>query len=246
MRGHLNQLLFNPLTGSRFDFPIPQSENFTFGFPMYIGPDFNPNSNPNENGDIAVLYSNEDYGEDDEFYSVGLWQFAARHLTKIVEVEVPSKSIAYFQGRLFVFDGETTETRVFDATTGDEPSGIRFISMIEACGDLLGVVMKYLGVGWEFEVYYLKDGGTNSHWVKMTSGIGDRMLFFEWPFSSVGLCLKASDFEGFRGNCIYFTTFSRGEVKAGYNLCRYDLESKETQVIPNTCGFSCWFVPSLY
>ncbi|KAJ3672499.1 hypothetical protein LUZ60_007220 [Juncus effusus] len=239
--------LFNPLTKSHFS--IPHIENSTVGSLIYIGPYQNPNSNPNKDGDIAIVFF---YKRKDGSASVVFWRFVDKWLEKVVEVEVPyTNSVAYFQGRFFVFDWKTVKTRVFDVTTGDEVlviplEGIRFDYLIEGCGDLLGVVKKSIRGQWQFEVYRLEDRGRNSRWVKITSGIDDRMLFLDGDRTGRGLCLKASDFEGFRGNCIYFLSLSHEDAYA-YNLKRYDLESKETQAIPHHHTFTgAWFVPTLY
>ncbi|KAJ3672408.1 hypothetical protein LUZ60_007129 [Juncus effusus] len=246
MRGYLQHSapsILNPLTRSHF--PIPQIENFTIRHSFFTGPDLTPNPNPNEIDNIGVILLN---GKKGGVYSVVYWRFANRQWTKIVEVEVSyPKSVSYFQGRLFVLDGLTTETRLFDITTGDEilvipPPGPEFDCLIEACDDMLGVVNKCISGVWQFDVYHLEDGGKDSRWVKMTKGIGDLMLFLEWE-TGCGLCLKASDFEGFRGNCIYFATLTG----YGIDLCRYDLESKKTQVLPHSSRFmGLWFVPRLY
>ncbi|KAJ3681467.1 hypothetical protein LUZ60_015956 [Juncus effusus] len=244
---HFSASLFNPL--SRFYFPIPLIKEFIIRYPIYIRPDSNPNPNPDENGGVVVVYRGEEGGRSP--YMV-FRRFVDGQLTEKVEIEVPCPNpISFSQGRLFVFDRRSAETRVFDVTTGNEvqvissPS-VEFVYLIEACGDLLGVVKKFMNEKWQFEVYRLEDASTDFRWVKMTKGIGDRMLFLDGDNPGCGLCLKASDFEGFSGNCIYFLTWSHGG-DYGHNLMRYELESMETQAIPNPRIFSgTWFVPSLY
>ncbi|KAJ3672497.1 hypothetical protein LUZ60_007218 [Juncus effusus] len=256
MHEHENHSVLNPL--SRSHFSIPKNENCLIGCPIYVGPNHNPNPSPNENDDVIIVILNLD--KNGSPHPLVVWRPVDRQLTKIVEIEFEvcyMKLVTCFKGRLFVVDKETGETRVFDVATGDEvlvipPADNIFDYLIEACDDLIGVVKKYISVGvWQFDVYRLEDGGTSSHWVRMTSGIGDRMLFLDETKGyrqSRGLCLKASDFEGFRGNCIYFTTWSR-ESQYSLYLGRYDLESKETQMVhhPSRSGFSgTLFVPSLY
>ncbi|KAJ3672498.1 hypothetical protein LUZ60_007219 [Juncus effusus] len=206
MHEHRNHSVLNPL--SRFHFSIPKNENCFIGCPIYVGPNHNPNPSPNENDDVIIVILN--LNRNGWHHPLAVWRLVDRQLTKIVEIEFEvyyMKLVTYFQGKLFVVDKETGDTRVFDVTTGDEVLVIPvadniFDYLIAACDDLLGVVKKYASGGWQFDVYRLEDGGTSSHWVKMTSGIGDRMLFLDeakFYRQSIGLCLKASDFEGFRG-----------------------------------------------
>lgn len=84
----------------------------------------------------------------------------------------------------------------------------RFSYLIEHCEELLGVWKNKLWCAsikeYRFEVYKLENNGRKhaeqQQQMKMNS-IGDRILFLN---SSTGFCFRASDFSGFKENCIYF------------------------------------------
>lgn len=105
------------------------------------------------------------------------------------------------------------DTRVIDIMTGDIVSYMPASSidhmhyLTEAYGNLLRVQrclksynLLLLNREYLIDVYQLEDAGTNPRWIKVND-IGDRMLFFDHGGSC--LCLKASDFEGCRGNRVY-------------------------------------------
>ncbi|KAF3322206.1 hypothetical protein FCM35_KLT13347 [Carex littledalei] len=94
----------------------------------------------------------------------------------------------------------------------------------------------------QFEVYRLENYPQNPHWTKL-SGIGDLMLF-----------LKASDFGGFRGNCIYFiTTRNKPKRSTEHVIGRFDIGLNKTEKIsaPAWLGNrtwerqATWFLPTL-
>ncbi|KAJ1701954.1 hypothetical protein LUZ63_001733 [Rhynchospora breviuscula] len=103
----------------------------------------------------------------------------------------------------------------------------------------------------QFEVFRLENYPQNPHWTKL-SGIGDLMLFLD---QQNGFSLKASDFGGFKGNCIYFITSGSKFPKKGYEhvIGRFDLESNRTERVPAPAWLglrkwerrAAWFIPTL-
>ncbi|XP_078182394.1 putative F-box protein At5g66830 [Carex rostrata] len=80
--------------------------------------------------------------------------------------------------------------------------------LVESCGEILSVSHNhsYKCRDFKFSIHRLEfeNGKGTPCWVELSS-IGDRILFFEItvPYGR-GFWLRASDFIGFKGNCIYF------------------------------------------
>jgi Protein of unknown function (DUF295) len=102
----------------------------------------------------------------------------------------------------------------------------------------------------QFEVHRLDNYPQNPHWTKL-SAIGDLMLFLDHCSC---FSLKASDYSGFRGNCIYFithSTISRRRTK--HVIGRFDMELNQVEEHSGPAWFgernlsvkAAWFVPSL-
>ncbi|KAJ3680628.1 hypothetical protein LUZ60_016906 [Juncus effusus] len=123
-----------------------------------------------------------------------------------------------------------------------------FDYLVESNGDLLRVFRKsdneidYNDCFFEIHRLDFEEGIPN--WVKI-EGIGDRVLFLE---RSHGFSFDSYGFDGFRGNCIYFTKhdccnkYSNEKV-----LCRYDIAERIIEVLPcrlETAG--TWIVPKIY
>ena len=108
-------------------------------------------------------------------------------------------SFGYYKGRLFLSLSIPKCTWVYDASTGTKTSieiphpgeHVNFNFLIDAMGDLLGVMMSYIEVvvpgevfqslwKYQFEVYRLEhtDDFGCCQWSKL-NGIGDRVLFLQ-------------------------------------------------------------------
>jgi hypothetical protein len=85
--------------------------------------------------------------------------------------------------------------------------------MVESRGEILRL-HHFMEEPCHFDIYCLSfsNGERKPCWLKITD-IGDRMLFLQYD---CGLSFCASNFPGFKGNCIYFLNSVR-------HLCRYDI-----------------------
>ncbi|XP_078167182.1 putative F-box/kelch-repeat protein At5g24040 [Carex rostrata] len=100
-----------------------------------------------------------------------------------------------------------------------------------------------------FQVYRLENYPQNPHWTKL-SGIGDLMLFVD---QKSGFSLKASEFGGFKGNCIYFIkTGKKPKCISEHVIGRFDIGLNKTEKIlaPRWLGNiwerqAGWFMPTL-
>ncbi|XP_078159092.1 putative F-box protein At1g44080 [Carex rostrata] len=170
----------------------------------------------------------------------------------------------YFQGlcfRVFVFieiiDISSLEVLYVIPPPKDEEmlrlKGFAYPYLIESCGEILAVccLESYKTMDYKFFIHRLEFGNGKGDpcWVKVSS-IGDRILFFHFPAGTGrGFCLKASDFAGFKGNCIYFINKSTN-YPSGHNqvINMYDIQNGETVFIdtPFDCGnLITWFMPTL-
>ena len=124
-----------------------------------------------------------------------------------------------------------------------------FADLIVTPGGLLGVDSLFpLYGGGEcvekccFKIYRLEDEDKKPHWIEL-SDIGDLMIFIG---SNNCFCLSASDFDGYKGNCIYFL---RSNNKTGHHsrscVVRYDLGKNRSEVVACTSSGNVWIVPSL-
>ncbi|KAJ3672494.1 hypothetical protein LUZ60_007215 [Juncus effusus] len=226
----------NPLTGSHFN--VTSKVCGMHPVLIFLG------ANPTGKGDIAIfLAEGETWKSWRSVVSVVSLLSDAAVLTKTFEVPILiGDAVAYYKERLYCSVRNTT--MVFDAINGDEilvfpQPEFGFQYFIDACGDLLRVRLNLLSMEERrYEIYRLEDGGTDLHWVKLTNGIGDRVLFLSY-FG--GLCLKAGDFDGFIGNSIYYI----GRNHEEYFLARYDLKSNKTQsLMPYAYRYwGSWFIP---
>ncbi|XP_078153908.1 putative F-box/kelch-repeat protein At5g24040 [Carex rostrata] len=157
-------------------------------------------------------------------------------------------SNVFYRGQFFSNDKVTGITNVVDIATKKlayqvaPPDGTKEDTkgctyMVESGGKILKLFQHYEAEQCHFDLHYLYfgDGGGKPCWVKITD-IGDQMLFLQ---NHSGLSLRASNFVGFKGNCIYF-------LKDWRYLCRYDIGDGTTEVL--CCPFDSvgpWFVPSL-
>lgn len=132
----------------------------------------------------------------------------------------------------------------------------RFSYLIEHCGELLGVWKNKLWCAsikeYRFELYKLENNGRQhgqqqQQWIKMNS-IGDRILFLN---RSTGFGFRASDFPGFKENCVYFISarFRRSAVgpqEEFFDVCKYDIKTGRTEKLKSVESIlAYWFFPSL-
>ncbi|KAJ4812207.1 F-box family protein [Rhynchospora pubera] len=214
------------------------------------------------NDEPALFY------KDDEHHFLCFWQSEKNDWT---EMTVPFiQTVAFYDHKFFFAEWGHQNKRVgvIDETTGvllsylPPPSDDFYHRYLIATDDgLLAVEMKD-GMSilpslvndltkCQFEVFRLENYPQNSHWIKL-SEIGDLMLFLD---KQNGFSLKASDFGGFKGNCIYFITFGSKFPKRGYEyvIGRFDLESNRTERVPAPAWLgirkwerrAAWFIPTL-
>ncbi|KAF3324397.1 F-box/kelch-repeat protein [Carex littledalei] len=173
----------------------------------------------------------------------------------------------YFKGLFFRVEDSTGVTTVMDISSRKElyviqPPKYEHMSkmsfagpyLVESCGEILNVCynQSYKRKNYKFYIYRLEfgNGEGNPCWVKLTS-IGDRILFFDFSYGNGhGFYLKASDFVGFKGNCIYFINVVIRAFDQSYNylIVMYDMENGETVFIDSPFGrFKeiTWFMPTI-
>ncbi|KAJ3706367.1 hypothetical protein LUZ61_010072 [Rhynchospora tenuis] len=218
--------------------------------------------NLTQNDEPALFY------KENEHNILCFWQSVTN---KWAEVRVPClKTVVFYDHKFFVTDNAIKygRIRVIDVSTGavlsylPPPTDNFYHGYLIATDDaLLAVevirstaVMPYLLIDLEkcqFEVYRLENYPQNPQWTKL-SEIGDLMLFLD---QQNGFSLKASDFGGFKGNCIYFITAGKKWPKPGseHVIARFDLESNKTERIPGPVWLgrrffarqAAWFLPTL-
>ncbi|KAK9755134.1 hypothetical protein RND81_01G004800 [Saponaria officinalis] len=94
---------------------------------------------------------------------------------------------------------------------------------LEAEADLVSYSEVYQTTG--FRVYKFNDAGEGRvHWEPMTD-LGDQMVFIG---NNLSLSLSASDFEGCKGNCIYYADDHSEKADAGV----YDLSNDCIEALP--------------
>ena len=151
-------------------------------------------------------------------------------------------------GQYFSNDEEIGITNVIDIATkklayqvapleGTNPLLMGRTIIVESGGKILKLFHHSKAEPCHFDIYclYFGDGKGKPFWVKITN-IGDQMLFLQ---NNHGLSFCASNFAGFKGNCIYY-------IKWGQYLCRYNIGDGTIEELP--CPFDsvdAWFVPSL-
>ncbi|XP_078166511.1 putative F-box protein At2g16290 [Carex rostrata] len=182
--------------------------------------------------------------------NIGYWDSKKK---KWNAVEVPyGRARAYYKERLYLYDHKT---HIVDMSTGAllsdilSPAGVYFADLIVTPAGLLGVdrLFPLYGGGQPvekccFKVYRLEDEDEKPRWIEL-SDIGDLMIFIG---SNNCFCLSASDFDGFKGNCIYFL---RSNNKTDHHsrcyVVRYDLGENISEVVACTRSCGDWIVPSL-
>ncbi|XP_078153160.1 putative F-box protein At1g44080 [Carex rostrata] len=170
----------------------------------------------------------------------------------------------YFKGLLFMVECCTGILKIMDVSAHKElylipPPKYEITAqsyyvgpyLVESCGEILAIFHShsYWCTDFKFYIHRLEfgNGKGNPCWVKLSS-IGDRILFLQINLSwgSHGLCLRASDFAGFKGNCIYFTFNQSAGHFSVVNM--YDMGNGETTGINTPFGqedYITWFMPTL-
>ncbi|KAF3329576.1 F-box protein [Carex littledalei] len=233
--------LLNPIT--RNEIPLPPTNSY-WHRPIFISGD-----------DVVVCW------ESSGIRTVGLCQPGDREWKKI---QIPSGANGqmYYKGLYYVNEKETLTTKVMDIKTGATMSTIppliiskitgeprRLDYLIVSTGELLGVCRSK----WaktvrdsKFEVYRLDEENKVPQWVKIDS-IGDRVLFLD---DTIGFSLKASEFQGLKGDSIYFIAYlypvDRDDLYE-YPLCRYNMKNgrAEAALGGDLVNMSSWFFPSI-
>ncbi|KAJ3706975.1 hypothetical protein LUZ61_010680 [Rhynchospora tenuis] len=231
--------LFNPLTGLEISIPYPKEFE-----------EFSVVSNPFQKDLVVILGSILDL---DETF-VGLIRPGDQAwVIRKLDMMLYERVCLWYDGMCYINEygtptwiGDAT-TRLILSTVPPPPRGSRPMSpryMLETCGEIL-LIFTYMAFMYkleeiDFSIYRLNKVGENYQWVKVRD-IGDRMLFLDYVRS---FALRASDFSGFRGNCIYFYKYDYKRLR--YLLCRHDLETGTTEVLPNFSGkWSTWMIPNL-
>ncbi|KAJ4798958.1 F-box protein (DUF295) [Rhynchospora pubera] len=244
-RRHLT--LLNPFTRSEILLPPTDSD---WHRPLYIGPD------PVQSGDDVVVCWHSS-----GILTVGSCRPGDQEWKKI-QIPEGAYGHTYYKGKYYVNERETLATKVIDIKTGatlltipplictktGQPRRLDYLVM--SSGELLGVS----GRKWtcntigdhKFEVYQLDNKNEVARWIKIDS-IGDRVLFLD---DTVGFCLRASEFEGLKGDCIYFIAYlykADADVLYEYPLCRYNLKNGRAEAaVPGALvNMSSWFFPSI-
>ncbi|KAJ4746529.1 F-box SKIP23-like protein (DUF295) [Rhynchospora pubera] len=231
--------LFNPLTGLEISVPNPKE----FG-------EFFVVSNPFQKDLVVIFGDAQDWDET----SVGLIRPGdeAWVIGKF-DMMLYERVCLWYDGMCYINE-YGTPTSIGDATTRSvlstvpppprETGPLSPRYMLKTCGEIL-LIFTHISCTYKFEeiyftIYQLNKVGENYQWIKVR-GIGDRMLFLDYIRS---FALRASDFSGLRGNCIYFQKFDYGRLRM--LLCRHDLETGTTEVLPNFSGdWSTWMIPNL-
>ncbi|KAJ4812203.1 F-box family protein [Rhynchospora pubera] len=233
-------VLLNPFTRAEMLLPFKKCNYFS---PVYIYTD--PIQNPDgllihlrcpEKGHSLAFWNKEDKN----------WRFA--------RTKADSEGV-YHKGKLFICCD--VGTVAINLNTGGKLLQVPrsnqmrpFYCLIDAGSALLGIVQHHLctdGMSLEncwFDVYRLEEEEEPPRWVKL-SDIGDLMIFLN---SNNGFCLSADDFDGIRGNCIYFTKwYAKYDNNYRTLIGRYELGEKRSEVVGHSrhsCG--TWIVPNVY
>ncbi|XP_078153163.1 putative F-box protein At1g44080 [Carex rostrata] len=244
--------LLNPLNNREVSLPVLHDSDIEYKFSWYNPPNF-------QNGDYLLIFDNEISVRckpgDDRWDIIGprckgqYWPY-------------------YFKGLLFMVECRTGIIKIMDVSAHKElyvippPEQENMVwgysvvpFLVESCGEILAICHSHsFGfTDFKFHIHHLEfgNGKGNPCWAKLSS-IGDRILFLQINVldrCSLGLCLRASDFAGFKGNCIYFT-FTRSRFNSdNFNVVNmYDMANDETTVIDTPFGEKddvSWFMPTL-
>ncbi|KAJ1692737.1 hypothetical protein LUZ63_009435 [Rhynchospora breviuscula] len=248
----ISGLILNPLIGFQSLVPI-ENEHERFS-PFYIGPSLSHEPDLVENCiDLVGLVIEFEPPNSTRVEKLILWRYTDNKWRRITKLRnsLDEHVISYSNGRVFIASCKTKYIRVVDVTNGNTVSFLPRLSkpfhcFVEACGDLIGVRLldepkgqNLPQSGYLYELYQLMNSGTNPYWEKVND-IGDRMLFHDdlrnW------LCLKASDFEGCKGNCIY----SKSRI-TNNSVNYYSVATESTTQLHQLHNYNRgrWFLPSL-
>lgn len=242
--------LLNPFTKAELRLPFTR---FLLCRPLHVGP------NPIRNSDDLVMYMILGYGCEI------MWFWKTEDNKWALKGDLPGCVEAYHKGRLIFSDFDNDSTTIMDLNTGDElevrlPSNIAkhdFFCLGEGADAFLVIQRHFRScTGYEdwsvencwFEVYQLDEKQKPPCWVKL-SDICDLMIFLNSDESgNSGFCLSASDFDGFKGNCIYFT---RGRSEEEIHDSRmliglYELGKHNAELIGELESEGTWIVPNVY
>ncbi|KAF3336576.1 F-box protein [Carex littledalei] len=236
--------LLNPFTRAELPLPFNSSNYFR---PLHVGA--NPIQNSNE--DMVIYMRSLDGYQYVGFRKNDDNEWALKAI-------IPYCVEAYHRGRLFFNNSRNYSTTIIDLVSGNQldvripPNRIRgdFSCLGEgASGAMLGIQRRFcsrhkydfvpLKNCW-FEVYRLDEEHKPPRWVKL-SNIGDLMIFLNSDNS--GFCLSASDFQGIKGNCIYFTRWNgeRGHDR-GTLIGRNELGNLSSEEIGQVGSEGIWYL----
>lgn len=238
--------LLNPFT--RAEVPLP-FHGFRCYRPLHVGAD------PIRNSDDVVIYMNTDIA----CRFVGFWNNEDNGWSLKGSFNIRAE--AYNRGRLFFCNFVNSSITIFELTTGNKLearlpyNNFRkhdFYSLGEgAAGAFLGIqrhfrpcpAEEYLSmeICW-FEVYQLCEDPPSPCWVKL-SDMSDLIIFLNEDTS--GFCLPASDFEGIKGNSIYFIDWHPTDNTSKL-IGLYELGNDSSQVIGQLDSEGTWIVPNVF
>ncbi|XP_078167224.1 F-box protein SKIP23-like [Carex rostrata] len=243
--------LLNPFTRVELPLPFINFDNFK---PLHVGSISDPIQSSNE----MVIYMRSCL---DGYQYVGhrknddtVWEL------KEIMPYCLEPYAAYHRGRVFLNNFRNYSTIIIDLASGNKfdvglpPNTVPydFSCLGEGTGAMLGIQRRFcsrhnydfipLKNCW-FEVYRLDEEQKPPCWVKL-SDIGDLMIFLN--SNNSGFCLSASDFQGIKGNCIYFNRWNgkRGHDR-GILIGRNELGNLSSEEIGQVGSNGIWIVPNL-
>ncbi|XP_006661647.1 F-box protein At2g26160-like [Oryza brachyantha] len=248
-------LLANPLTGA--DLPLPPSPFDAFA-PITQGYYLPGPDSPVVIYDATRVFFHHPGGGGGESTSPGWTKVPVEDLVAENMYHAGKMFVCNDRGRLTIFDA-TTLAVLGDAAPPPPPpaatlhgDAFRCSSFVPSGDELLCVIRYFrsknkaqgelLEDPCALEVHRLEissEKGAKPRWVQMRS-IGDRMLFVGLY---QGFSLRAADFAGLEGNCIYFFRMDRASRSFIY---RFSMNDGHIDELPGPWMHACtWFVPSL-
>lgn len=237
--------LLNPFT--RAEVPLP-FHGFRCCRPLHVGAD------PIRNSDDVVIHMFSDI----ECRFVGFWN-NEDNIGWSLQGSFPIAAQAYNRGRLFFYNSVNSSITIIGLTTGNKLE-VRlpyndlqhdFYCLGEGAGAFLGIQRhfrscpedKYLSIEicW-FEVYQLSEEQSPPCWVKL-SDMGDLIIFLNED--TTGFCLSASDFQGIKGNSIYFIEYHPTH-HSRMLIGLYELGNDRSKVIGQLETEGTWIVPNVF
>lgn len=240
-------LLVNPLTGA--DLPLPPSPFDAFS-PITQGYYLPGPDSPVVLYDTRRIFFHHPAGGGGGWTTVPVVDLVAENMYHAGKVFVCND-----RGHLTIFDAATLAV-LGDAAPPPPPpvtlhrDAFKCSSFVPSGDDLLCVIRYFRRKNTEqagelledcraLEVHRLEIAGEKSRWVQMRS-IRDRMLFVGLY---QGFSLRAADFAGLEGNCVYFFKMDRASRSFIY---RFRMEDGQIEELPGPSMHACtWFVPSL-